>query len=134
MEHTDPTGWFCGERSRGHKRHHLKIEPDETAKSKAIRSPAFRWGLSDSTEAESLEEFSLSRWRGLTEPQEWTQHQPRRCIHDSLARGSIQTAISTIAEAMVVSSMRFQSVSITGSPTRAKAAMIQMVTPTTAAA
>ena len=45
MEHTDPTGWFCGERSRGHERHHLKIEPDESAKSKATRSPPFGGGF-----------------------------------------------------------------------------------------
>lgn len=81
-----------------------------------------------------VKRLQLNRLRELTEPQGWTQQQLGLCIHDSLARRSNQTAISTIAEAMVVSSMRFQSVLITGSPTRAKAATIQMVTPTTAAA
>ncbi|WP_259726357.1 hypothetical protein, partial [Synechococcus sp. CS-197] len=42
------------------------------------KAPTFRWGLSDSTDAESFGDFSLSRWRVLAEPQEWTQQQPGR--------------------------------------------------------
>ena len=51
---------------------------DRPIKTQQQKAPPPRWRLSDSTEAESFGDFSLSRWRELAEPQEWTQQQPGR--------------------------------------------------------